>query len=235
MKGLFVLLLLLASRAFAKSVDTYGAVPFISVTKGLGPRVDLNVYHKGLFNLTERSLSGKTFKARDTQAYFQTSLGYKLSPGLSLAFGYVYQRNNPFDVDFSNEHRLFQQAVLSQSLKELVLSHRFRFEERSIDSRGGHQNKTRLRYQIGANAPLEGRQLDPGEWYLNAYNEFFFSTTGERESFYSEDRVYAGAGYLTVDWGKIEVGPIAQYTVINRDKDARIFYALQVGWILKFK
>ena len=69
--------------------------------------------------------------------------------------------------------------------------------------------------------PLDGRQLDPGEWYFNCYNEFYFS--------------YAGFGYQTLDWGKLEIGSLAQYSVVNYDKDFKSFYALQFGWILKFK
>jgi hypothetical protein len=223
-----------SSVATAKSFETYGAVPFISLSKGLGPKYDLNFYHSDTFNFTERTFQGKKYPEGHLQTYFQTSINYKFLPFLNLSLGHIYQRNEPLDADFVNEHRIFEQATIAHSLDSTQITHRFRFEQRFIDERHAHEFKTRLRYQIGASFPLQGRQLDPGEWYFNSYNEFYFSTTGERYAFYSDDWLYAGFGYMTEGLGKLELGPLAQYAVVNDDKDIRAFYALQVGWILKF-
>lgn len=235
MKALILFSLLFAQFAEAKSFETFGAVPFLSLSKSLSAKTDLSFYHSDTFALTEGKFASKKYPSRDQQAYFQTSIGYKLTPSFNLAIGHIYQRNNPMDVDFVNEHRIFEQATFSHIHFDKQFTHRIRFEQRFIDERHNHQNKTRLRYQVGMSFPLQGRQLDPGEWYFNSYNEFYFSTTGERNAFYSDDWVYAGCGYLTQEWGKIEVGPLAQYSVVNRDKDIRAFYALQLGWILSFK
>ncbi len=221
------------SVSFAASYESFGVVPFISIGKSLNQKFDLNFYHSDTFNLTQREFQKKEFKSRVQQFYFQTSLGYKLLPDINLALGHIYQRNNPLDVDFSNEHRLFEQVTFSQHFDEKQVTHRFRFEQRFIDEREKTEFKTRLRYQLGANFPLQGRQLDPGEWYFNCYNEFYFSTTGERNTFFSDDWIYAGAGYQTTDWGKFEIGPLAQIGTVNEDKDLRYFYTLQLGWILK--
>jgi hypothetical protein len=236
MRGfLFFFFILLPLTSFSKSVETFGVVPFLSLSKGLATNYDLNFYHSDSFNLTERQVDGKHYPARDRQTYFQTSIAYKPRSYLNVALGHIYQRNNPLDVDFSNEHRIFEQVTYLQNLDALRLTHRVRFEQRFVDERKEHEFKTRLRYQIGASFPLDGRQLDPGEFYVNCYNEFYFSTTGERNAFYSDDWAYAGVGYQTLSWGRLEAGPIAQYSIINRDKDISAFYGLQFGWILKFK
>jgi hypothetical protein len=228
-------LFLLSSLVQARTFDTYGAVPFLSLSKGFGNKYSLSFYHSDTFNLTKRTFEKKNYPSRDIQAYFQTAINYRYLPNISLSLGHIYQRNNPLDVDFSNEHRIFEQATYSHARKAFQFTHRVRFEQRFIDERDAHEFKTRLRYQIGFNVPLDGRQLDPGEWYFNTYNEFYFSTTGDRNAFFSDDWFYAGFGYQTTDWGRLEAGPICQYSVINRDKDYRSFYGLQFGWILKFK
>jgi hypothetical protein len=235
MKLLLFFYFLILPTVFAKTFSNFGTVPFLSLSKGISERFYLSFYHSDTFALTQNSFGGKAYPSRDTQTYFQTAINYRYLPYLNFAVGHIYQRNNPLDVDFSNEHRIFEQATYAHSRDAYQFTHRVRFEQRFVDAQHSHDFKTRLRYQIGMNFPLDGRQLDPGEWYINTYNEFYFSLTGERNSFFSDDWLYAGMGYLTHDWGKIELGPLAQYSVVNRDKDIRGFYLLQLGWILKFK
>lgn len=230
----FFLLFILIIPAYAKTYDTYGVVPFLSLSKGLGPKFDLNFYHSDTFGLTDNHFNNKHYKSRDLQTYFQTGVNYKFLPSLNFTLGHIYQRNNPMDVDFTNEHRIFEQVTYTHNIDEKKITHRIRYEQRFIDEREEHEFKTRLRYQIGMSLPLQGRELDPNEWYFNCYNEFYFSTTGERYAFYSDDWAYAGFGYQTREWGKLEAGPLAQYAVINHDHDIKAFYALQFGWILKF-
>lgn len=234
MRVFFFLLILLSFPALGKSFEQYGAVPFLSVGKKFSEKYDLNFYHSDTFVFRDKTFQGKEYPSRDSQAYFQTSLSYRLLPAFSLTLGHIYQRNNPLDVDFANEHRIFEQVTYAHTKDATTFTHRLRFEQRFIDGRHSHDFKTRLRYQIGATFPLNGRQLDPGEWYFNSYNEFYFSSTGERNSFYSDDWAYAGFGYQTETMGKFEAGPLAQFGTVNRDKDIRSFYALQLGWIVKF-
>ncbi len=233
MKALILFFLILGS-AQAKTFDSWGVVPFLSLSKGISTKTDINFYHSDTFSFTNNHFQRRHYPSRDQQTYFQTGITYKFLPWLNLTIGHIYQRNNPLDVDFTNEHRVFEQVVLSHDHDEYKFTHRFRFEQRFVDERESHEFKTRLRYQIGLSFPLQGRQLDPEEWYFNCYNEFYFSTTGERNSFYSDDWAYAGFGYQTRTWGRLEAGPLAQYSTVNRDKDFRSFYAAQFGWILKF-
>lgn len=228
------LLLLFIGDAAARTFESTGVVPFLSLSKSLSEKFDLSFYHSDSFSLQNHSFKGKQYPSRDIQAYFQTGLNYRLLPFVSVTVGHIYQRNNPLDVDFVNEHRSFEQVTFAVKSDATSFTHRLRFEQRFIDERAAHEFKTRFRYQVGASFPLEGLQLDTGEWYFNCYNEFYFSTSGERNSFFSDDWMYAGVGYLTDGWGKIEAGPLGQFSTLNRDKDIRAFYSLQLGWIYKF-
>lgn len=93
---------------------------------------------------------------------------------------------------------------------------------------------TRLRYQISFTAPLQGKEIDPGEFFFNTYNEFYFSTTGLRNAFYSENWTYAGFGYQTTKLGRLELGPLVQWAKISREGDTRMLYLMQLGWSYAF-
>ena len=235
MKTLLTLLLLslISSNVLAAQLTLYGARPFVSLTKGLSPRWDLNVFYAETVNESNTVFGRQHFVPRDVQSYFQTGLTYKQSQTINYTAGYVFQRNNPLYPDFSNENRLWQQAIVSHRLITLALSHRFRFEERFIENRGTkHTDKmaTRLRYQFSFTAALEGKEVDPSEFYLTAYNESYLSLSGQRNALYSENWTYAGVGYQTQSLGKLEIGPLVQWAKINPTGDTRLFYLLQLGW-----
>lgn len=236
MKTLFFILFSfsISQWAMAKNVDTTGALTFLSISKNISKYSALNFYHYDIFNFDKRSLGSKTYDAGLAQTYFQTAFAYQYLPSLNFSLGHIYQRSNPFEKDYQNEHRIFQQALFVMEHFAFNSTHRFRLEERFIEEGSENEFKTRVRYQLGAKIPLRGISLDAGEYYLNTYNEFYFSTTGERNAFFSDDWYYAGLGLSTKELGSFELGPLIQWSRINEEKDTRTHYTLQLGWILKF-
>jgi Protein of unknown function (DUF2490) len=234
---IIIIILVLSPLAYASELDLYGTRPFISLTKLLGARFEVNAFYAETVNGSNEKLRSSKFTSRDIQSYFQTGLTYKVSPNLNLSAGYVFQRNNPFYKDFSNENRLWQQMIVVHPVRYFSLAHRFRFEERFIDNRSTKNTDplaTRLRYQVSFTAPLQGKTVDPGEFLFNTYNESYFSTTGQRSAFYSENWTYAGLGYQTTSLGRLEIGPLVQWAKINQGEDTRMIYLLQVGWSYTF-
>lgn len=238
MKALLLLFVLLFHvSAFAEQFEIVGLRPFISLSKTFGPRWELNGFYAETINESDKTFKNQHYVPKDLQSYFQTGMTYKYSPRLNFSAGYVFQRNNPIYRDFVNENRLWQQFIFLHPVSYFTLSHRVRYEERFIDNRSTHHtNKmaTRLRYQLSFTAPLQGKEIDPGEFFFNTYNEFYFSLTGERNAWYSENWSYAGLGFQTGKMGKFEVGPLAQWAKINRTGDTRVFYLLQFGWSYTF-
>lgn len=138
--------------------------------------------------------------------------------------------------DYVNENRLFQQVIYGTDTIVGQLTHRVRFEERFIcDGTTGHMPfSTRLRYQVALLIPLQGSTLEAGEFYFNTYNEFYFNTTGPSNAFYSENWSYAGIGYQTEEYGRVEAGPLVQRSIINQQHDVRYINLLQVNWSYNF-
>ena len=118
------------------------------------------------------------------------------------------------------ENRTYQEAAIPQRVGQKgFLKHRFRFEQRWVN---GQDFRTRLRYALFANVPLNRPDLGPGAFYLALYNEIFIN--GERDigggaevDFYDRNRLYGALGYKFSNTGQIQVGYMQQHTnVVNK-------------------
>ena len=85
------------------------------------------------------------------QLLLRTGLGYTFNDNKNnvlLGYGYILSENYIGDTDDKvsvNEHRIFQQFTSKQNIGSVKLNHRYRFEQRFVDS----DFKMRLRYFLG--------------------------------------------------------------------------------------
>jgi hypothetical protein len=115
----------------------------------------------------------------------------------------------------SHENRIYQEALLPQKIGERVyLRHRFRYEQRWVDDQ---DFRTRFRYALFMNIPLNGTDLGKGAWYLSLYNEVFIN--GERDigdgntvEVFDRNRFYVAGGHSLSDDLKIQFGYMYQYS-----------------------
>tara|TARA_B110000444_G_scaffold161848_1_gene151234 strand:+ start:239 stop:853 length:615 start_codon:yes stop_codon:yes gene_type:complete len=141
------------------------------------------------------------------QLLIRTGLGYTLrdkNQNLLLGYGYILSENyNELDQKTPiNEHRIFQQFILRQTINDFKLGHRFRLEQRFIES----EFKIRFRYFLNARLPLKiGRD---NRFYLSGYNEFFLSF---EEVFFDRNRLYGGIGYKLSEGINLELGYMNQF------------------------
>jgi hypothetical protein len=213
-------LLLLSSTGIGQNLSFYGLLPAFNQTGTIHNKLNYNLFVSTTIDAFDENINGIEYLATDLQFYFQPSIIYVYSPNMNFAGSYTYQRNNPFNANFVNEHRLWQQAIFSIPVSSGKVINRFRFEERFIENRINetYPFSTRARYQLGFNIPLQGRTLDVHEFYLNTYYEFYLSLTGAKDATYSENWAYAGFGYETGKMGRIEMGYLFQAAVRNRHR-----------------
>jgi hypothetical protein len=234
----FILLLFLIRIDFAhaENINIDGTRPFVSLTHAINDRWGVNFFDSETINLVAANEGSFSYPARDMQSYTQLTAYYLLSANWNLTFGYVFQKSNPFSNNFTNENRFFQQVTYSHGLGLGRLAHRLRFEERYIQARGAAVDPmaTRLRYQIGYTQALKGNVIVANSWFYNIYNEFYFSTSGKRNSLYSENWTYAGLGYQSYSMGTFSFGPLLQVATINSAKATRSFLLAQLGWSANF-
>ncbi len=142
------------------------------------------------------------------QLLIRTGLGISFNENKNnvlLGYGYILSENyiGVSDEKLSiNEHRIFQQFISKQNIGSIKLNHRYRFEQRFVES----SFKMRFRYFLGLNIPLkEGEKKAP---YFSAYDEVFLNSTS---SVFDRNRLYGGLGLKLNDKLKIELGYMNQF------------------------
>lgn len=147
--------------------------------------------------------SGISYKPQNTSVLF--TLGFaNISTG---AFG---ESDDTF-----NENRLYQEILLPQKIgNRFLLTHRFRYEQRFVESQ---DFRTRVRYNLFLNIPINNRDLRSKTIYAALYNELFIN--GEKAignnntvELFDRNRAYLGAGYVLNPKVRFQVGWMNQTT-----------------------
>jgi len=152
------------------------------------------------------------------QLLLRTGVGYNLSENnhnVLLGYGYINSENYIGDTTEKitvNEHRIFQQFTSKQKIGTVSLTHRYRFEQRFVES----DFKMRLRYFLAFKVPLLKTEEMPSKLYLSAYNEIFLNT---ESSVFDRNRVYGGFGYQINKNIRVEAGYMSQlFETSSRDQ-----------------
>jgi len=135
----------------------------------------------------------------------------------TLVLGYARFFNGESGPSSANfyENRIYQDILLPQKLSERIfLRHRFRFEQRWIEDQ---DFRTRFRYTIFADVPLNMTSLKKGAWYLAFYNEIFFNGerdigNGKQVETFDRNWLYGALGYSLSDTLRLQGGYMYEYT-----------------------
>ncbi len=144
------------------------------------------------------------------QLLIRGGLGYNLTENnnnILLGYGYILSENyigNTDEKNSINEHRIYQQFVTKQSVGKLKLSHRYRFEQRFVES----DFKMRFRYFLSLNYPIKTFTTSNSLMYAAAYNEIFLNT---ESSVFDRNRLFGGIGWKLNNKLKFEVGYMNQF------------------------
>lgn len=117
--------------------------------------------------------------------------------------------------DTSNENRFYQEALIPQKLgSRYFLTHRFRYEQRFVEDQ---DFRTRYRYMLFFNVPLNKTELEKNAVYIALYNELFIN--GETEignnrevALFDRNRTYLGMGYVLAPKLRVQFGWMNQKT-----------------------
>lgn len=142
---------------------------------------------------------------RSSVTYYPIKGNYNFQVGA----GFAYIRNEPLpehddDIPVTEEQRLFQQLTLKQQFGRLNITHRYRVEERFMES----DFNMRYRYALQSQFYLNKPTAVPNAVYLSAYNELFIANT---KPMFDRNRLYGGLGYCISPTLKMEAGPMWQY------------------------
>lgn len=158
------------------------------------------------------------------QLLLRTGLNYHLSDKAMATFGYGYITTDgtfeePAGEENTIEHRIYQQFVLKNKVGKLAFSHRYRLEERFIDSPlSGTDTQFRFRYFLRLTYPLSDT------WFLTAYNEVFINLQAPT---FGQNRLYGALGYNVNPNLAIQAGYLKNHF------SSKAFDRFQLGFFLK--
>ncbi len=113
------------------------------------------------------------------------------------------------------ENRIYQEALFPVKFgKRLYTNHRFRYEQRFVENQ---DFRTRYRYNLFLNIPLNKAVIEDKTVYLSIYNELFIN--GERSigngntvEIFDRNRRYYALGYQIKQGMKVQLGTMRQTT-----------------------
>ena len=150
------------------------------------------------------------------QLLLRTGVGYNFNESknnILLGYGYILSQNYMDDTEekqIINEHRIYQQFTSKQKIGIVTLNHRYRFEQRFIES----DFKMRFRYFLSVNIPLSKKEMN--RFYFSAYNEIFLNS---KSAIFDRNRLYGGIGFVANKNLRFELGYMNQFfETSNRDQ-----------------
>lgn len=161
--------------------------------------------------------------------------GLTYQPGKTkskFTLGYAHITTGEFG-DGTNtvtENRIYQEALIPHKVGSVFLTHRYRYEQRFTDA---DQVRTRFRYALFMNIPLNQKNLKKGALYLALYDEVFIN--GERDiggnapvPFFDRNRAYGALGYSLTDVLRTQFGYMQQTS--NPQNKGQLQLSLHQTW-----
>ena len=134
---------------------------------------------------------------------------------LTLGYGNITTGTYGESNTTSGESRIYQEALFPSKIGNCVfLNHRIRYEQRFVENQ---DFRTRYRYNMFINVPLNNAEFTKGTFYLSLYDEIFIN--GERNignnntvQIFDRNRLYFALGYVLVPKLKVQLGIMNQTT-----------------------
>lgn len=135
-----------------------------------------------------------------------------------LTLGYGHITTGAFGSSNSGtvtENRVYQEALIPQKVGSIIyLRHRFRYEQRWVQNQ---DFRTRYRYNLFIDVPLNSKVIDKKTLYFAFYNELFIN--GQRDigdgrsvELFDRNRTYGAFGYAFKKNLKVQLGLMRQIT-----------------------
>ncbi|WP_457611260.1 DUF2490 domain-containing protein [Lutibacter sp.] len=141
------------------------------------------------------------------QLLLRTGLNYHLSKRATVTAGYAYIPSYVYESEQKSpeteEHRIWQQFILTNKIGNVKFEHRYRIEQRWVNQ----DYRNRLRYRLMLFVPLNKPVIEEGSLFLGLYDEIFINT---KETFFDRNRLYGALGYQYNKATSLQVGMMHQ-------------------------
>ncbi len=218
MKKIILLLALISTQAVAQNnrnnVEQFNSWLVYTGTHKLSNKVEL---------YTEFQLRRNDFLNHKAQIAYMATLDAVVNEQAKLSVGYTYVITHPYGkqplTNYSFvEHRPFEQFATKNSIGRLHLQHRYRLEQRFIETKtlsaaneyvfDKWLYKNRVRYRLLVNIPINKATMkDANTLFVQASNELFINFgKNVAKNIFDQNRAFTGMGYkvstpLTITFG----------------------------------
>lgn len=138
--------------------------------------------------------------------------------GILFTLGYGHVTTGAYGTSNNEtiaESRIYQEALIPHKVGSIFyLRHRFRYEQRWVE---GMDFRTRYRYNLFLDVPLNSKVIDQKTIYLALYNELFINGQqdigdGRTVDLFDRNRTYGAIGYAIRKNLKVQLGLMRQIT-----------------------
>ncbi len=169
------------------------------------------------------------------QMQFLQGATYQLSPKIQISAGYVWTRTARYgDRPAARpllEHRTYQQLLIKHTARKLTLDHRFRVEQRFLETTAAgldyFRYQNRVRYQLRFAIPVSRGE----KWYAYGGSEvmFHFGPNHGPDAL-DQHRPFGGLGYKLTDHNKLETGYLLQHLLQRNGQVTEFNHTLRLQW-----
>lgn len=215
-KNLILLLLMFATHAVRSQSQFSGWLASFNTIK-TGKKTSIH---------SDFQLRSSDEFARVQTLLLRAGLNVHLNKKLIVTAGYAYIHNyrQIGSVDgYAPEHRIWEQLLYNHKLKTLLVSHRFRLEQRFISKvvvsnndlqTDGYVNANRFRYFLRNILPFNKQSTFTHGMFATLQNEVFLNFGNKRNvngKTFDQNRFYVAAGYRFNKSFDLEAGYMNQY------------------------
>jgi len=196
---LSLLLLFSVKNAFAQKDAVWGSWVVGNVEYGFTPKL------YGYVELQERNQ-----EVLQHFFYYEVKggIGYRIRDNFSALIGFgnygTYDWEDLSAPKVTDEWRVWEQFVMTQSLQCLKFEHRLRAEQALINKK----YRNRFRYRLNLTVPLNKPAIQKGVWFASVFDEIFLT---DHAPYFMRNRVYAGLGYQVSAALSISLGWVNQF------------------------
>lgn len=194
--------------------------------------------------LTEYQWRRNDFFLQWQQSLLRFGIDYYGKQGEQYSIGYAWAKTFPYGsqpiAHLNDEHRIWEQFMLKNKVGRIELNHRYRLEQRFIESwvknsnddfaQDGYLFRQRIRYRILAITPITRKEMKDNTLFFSFSVEPFLGFgKGIGKNILDQNRLYAGFGWRFNKNVNVQVGYLNQYIVKSDGIRSERNHTLQFG------
>lgn len=169
---------------------------------------------------TEAQFRYYEFAQNFNQTLLRTAINYHMSNKAMVSAGYGYIDTSSFNKDenlvTSAENRIYEQFILKNNLGKFNFIHRYRLEQRWVNSLGYTELLNRFRYYLEISYPITKK------WELTVYDEIMINFEPD---LFNQNRFFGGIRYKLSNDLAFQLGYLKNhFSDINFDRISLTFF-----------